>query len=98
VLGWTFHEEQWRGGRSSFDGRQGDVERIYATGSEEEIDETRAILKRYEIDYIVVGPRERSTYPDLDLDRLTQIGERVYPVDGIDFGPRDYVIIDVGGS
>jgi uncharacterized membrane protein len=98
VLGWTFHEEQWRGGSSSFDGRQGDVERIYATDSEEDIDETRAILKRYEIDYIVVGPRERSTYPDLDLDRLAQIGERVHPADGADFGPRDYVIIDVGGS
>jgi uncharacterized membrane protein len=98
VLGWTFHEEQWRGGRSLFDGRQGDVERIYSTGSEEEIDETRAILKRYEIDYIVIGPRERSTYPGLDLDRLAQIGELVYPADGTDFGPRDYVIIDVGGS
>ena len=98
VLGWPFHEEQWRGGRSSFAGRQGDVERIYSTGSDEEIDETRAILKRYEIDYIVVGPRERSTYPDLDIDRLAQIGERVYPLRGTDFGPRDYVIIDVTGS
>lgn len=95
VLGWPFHEEQWRGDRSSFENREGDVERIY---SSDDLNEVRTILDRYEIDYVVIGPRERSTYPDLDLDRFAGIGERVYPVDAVDLGPRDYVIFDVDGS
>ncbi|MBT3941349.1 MAG: hypothetical protein HOF43_01340 [Chloroflexi bacterium] len=95
VLGWPFHEEQWRGDRSAFENREDDVERIY---SSEDLDEVTTILDRYDIDYVVVGPRERSTYPDLDLERFAGIGERVYPVDAVDFGPRDYVIFDVGGS
>ncbi len=95
VLGWSFHEEQWRGGRSGFEGREADVTQLYSTG---EIEVIKGILGRYEIDYIVVGPRERSTYPDLDLDRFAGIGERVYPVGATSPGPSDYVIFDVGGS
>jgi len=95
LLGWPFHEEQWRGGRDAFDGREKDVQRIYSDG---EIDDVKTILRRYEIDYIVVGPRERSTYPDLDLDRFAEMGERIYPADASDVGLRDYVIFDVGGS
>jgi YYY domain-containing protein len=95
LLGWPFHEEQWRGGRDSFEGREEDVQRIYSDG---EIDEVITILGRYEIDYIVVGPRERSTYPDLDLDRFAEMGERIYPTGTSDVGLRDYVIFDVGGE
>ena len=96
VLGWPFHEEQWRGDRSAFAGREDEVERMYSTA---ETDEARALLARYGIDYIVVGPRERSAYPGLELERFLQFGERVYPPVGIGEvtpGPRDYVIFDVG--
>ncbi|MCH8817526.1 MAG: hypothetical protein IIC92_07335 [Chloroflexi bacterium] len=93
VLGWPFHEEQWRGDRSAFADREDEVARMYSTA---ETDEMRTLLARYEIDYIVVGPRERSTYPDIDIDRIAQFGERVYPPDTITPGPRDYVIFDVG--
>ncbi|MDP6823885.1 MAG: DUF2298 domain-containing protein, partial [Dehalococcoidia bacterium] len=94
VIGWPFHEEQWRGDRSAFAGREAEVAGIY---SMEDIEEVRAILRRYEIDYIVIGPRERSTYPDIDLDRFEQIGERVFSTRETNSGPRDYVIFDVGG-
>ena len=47
---------------------------------------------------MIVGPRERSTYPDLDIDLLAGIGKRVFPENSFEFGLRDYVIFDVGRS
>ncbi|MDA1256392.1 MAG: DUF2298 domain-containing protein [Chloroflexi bacterium] len=93
VLGWPFHEQQWRGDRSSFAGREGEIDRIYSTG---ESNEVRTLLARYQVDYIVVGPRERSTYPGVDTDRLSQFGERVFSTSTSEPGPLDYVIFDVG--
>ncbi len=95
VLGWPFHEEQWRGSRSAFENRIVDVERIY---SSDDIEEITTILDLYKIDYVIVGPRERSTYPDLDIDLLAGIGKRVFPQNSFEFGLRDYVIFDVGRS
>ncbi len=59
VLGWVFHQGQWRGGYMEVGSREGDVERVYETGSWEE---ARAILEEYGVMYIYVGPLERTTY------------------------------------
>jgi YYY domain-containing protein len=59
VLGWIGHQLQWRGGNHEIGTRQGDIDRLYSSRSWEE---TAEILQQYQIRYIYVGARERSTY------------------------------------
>jgi uncharacterized membrane protein len=59
VIGWVFHQGQWRGGYAEVGSREGDVEKIYTSGSWAE---TVELLERYGVTYIYVGSLERSTY------------------------------------
>jgi uncharacterized membrane protein len=61
LLGWGGHEYQWRGSSfSSFAaGREEAIERVYRPPSAGELDST---LRSWSIDYIYVGPEERSRY------------------------------------
>ncbi len=59
VLGWIGHQLQWRGGGQEIGSRQGDIDRLYSTRSWEE---TAQILQQYDIRYVYIGARERSTY------------------------------------
>jgi len=69
VLAWPGHERQWRGSYEPFDGRQGDIERLYST---ESLTEVADIVKKYGIDYIYVGELERGTYPAAALEKFGQ--------------------------
>ncbi|MCL5960536.1 MAG: DUF2298 domain-containing protein [Chloroflexi bacterium] len=61
VLGWANHELQWRGGQPSalagLSQRAQDVATIYATT---DVEQARALLQKYEVEYVYVGPLERS--------------------------------------
>jgi uncharacterized membrane protein len=59
VLGWEFHEVQWRGGTEEMGSRRGDIEKLYCTTSWSEALE---ILRQYNIGYVVVGTMERELY------------------------------------
>lgn len=59
VLGWEFHEVQWRGGTQPQGSRKVDIERLYCTTS---WDEAKNILEQYRIRYVVVGNLEQMTY------------------------------------
>lgn len=59
VLGWEFHEMQWRGGTEEMGSRRVDIERLYCTNN---WDEAQDILSRYEIRYVVFGVMEQSAY------------------------------------
>lgn len=59
VLGWEGHEWQWRGGAGEIGSRRGDLELLYTTNS---WDEASAVIERYNIRYIYIGPVERTTY------------------------------------
>jgi uncharacterized membrane protein len=78
VLGWVGHESQWRGGYEEMGSRQDDIARLYNTRN---WDEARGILEHYNIRYVVVGPRERSTYSVFEvkferfLEQVFQQGE-----------------------
>ena len=62
LLGWDFHEFQWRGGGELLGSRQSDVQRLYCTNS---WSEAEGIINQYGIRYIFIGKLERSTYnPD----------------------------------
>lgn len=59
VLGWVFHQAQWRGGYEEVGSREADIARIYETAN---WDEARTLLDLYQVTYIYVGPLERTTY------------------------------------
>jgi len=59
VLGWEFHEVQWRGGSELLGTRKADIARLYCIPN---WDEARQVLDLYDIRYVVVGVRERSEY------------------------------------
>jgi YYY domain-containing protein len=59
VLGWTFHQMQWRGSASEMGSREADIERLYCTPTWEEAE---AIIRQYNIRYVIVGQLEYSQY------------------------------------
>jgi len=59
VLGWDFHEMQWRGGTEEMGSREVDIERMYCTNNWEE---ALVILRRYNVRYVVVGTMEYTAY------------------------------------
>jgi len=93
VLGWDFHEAQWRGswdqaairGGSSDDTvmhRRNDVDTIY---SSTDLNQAKDLLKKYGVDYVVVGnlerqgtPPNKAAYPPDGLVKFDQLGQKVF--------------------
>jgi uncharacterized membrane protein len=59
VLGWEFHEVQWRGSSELLGSRLNDIKRLYCARDWLEAEE---IIRQYDIRYIFVGDLERSAY------------------------------------
>jgi uncharacterized membrane protein len=79
VLGWDFHEYQWRGDWAPQGTRRDDIARLFLT---KDWIEAQAILEQYGITYVYVGPLERSTYSpistrkfDINMDKLFEQGD-----------------------
>jgi uncharacterized membrane protein len=62
ILGWEFHEIQWRGSADLQGSRKADIEHLYETRNPQD---ALDVINRYGIDYIYIGPLERSTYRPL---------------------------------
>jgi uncharacterized membrane protein len=77
VLGWVYHEVQWRGEnhRLFIGTREDDVRRIYEARDPGEM---LALIDLYDIDYVYVGPRERSTYEFLSENRMMEFLRPIY--------------------
>jgi len=73
-LGWEFHEKQWHGNTDLFSDRKSDVETLYTTDDKSEIYE---IIAKYSLTMVVVGPRERSTYGNINMTMFDTIGDRI---------------------
>ena len=70
LLGWPTHEEHWRGGVRAQLGRRADVDRVYTSL---EASEVESLLAKHRVRYVVVGPRERDTYPGLDVSGFEEL-------------------------
>ncbi len=75
VLGWPWHEIQWRGSAELLGSRESDIQRLYETP---DWGEAKAIIDRYGIDYVVVGRSERTAYPGLVWRKFDAYLETVF--------------------
>ena len=75
VLGWPFHEQQWRGDTVEQGEREPAVAQIYGNSS---WSETEALLDRYDVEYIYVGPLEVSTYGTQVREKFAEVPEVVF--------------------
>jgi uncharacterized membrane protein len=86
VLGWEGHEEQWRGRpenviRGGIDEtdtvrrRYEDVNTLYSTL---DLEETRRLLKRYNVRYVYIGRFERTRFPGAPFEKWASLGKQVF--------------------
>ena len=75
MLGWKFHEYQWRGSTRPFLGREEQVAQIYRSGDPEQV---RRLLETYDIRYVYVGGRERAEYGDDQFGKFSSFLQRVF--------------------
>ena len=77
VLGWGGHEFQWRGTSTESDKRSDDIQQIYTS-----LDpiQTRALLQKYGVDYVIVGGVEREKYGLTRpmTDKFGKLGQMVF--------------------
>jgi uncharacterized membrane protein len=90
ILGWDFHEAQWRGSwdkpairggdpQDTVFQRRTDVDAIYTSA---DLNQTRDLLRKYGVDYVYVGDVEREKYKDHpeNLNKFSQLGPVVQQV------------------
>jgi uncharacterized membrane protein len=75
VLGWPWHEQLWRGSLAPQAGRKEDVERAYTTTDPEE---AKAILERYDVEYVYVGSLERQQYGEVGMAKFVSFMDVAY--------------------
>jgi YYY domain-containing protein len=76
VLGWGGHEVQWDHQPGT---READVSTLYRT---RDLGRARDLIARYGVEYVVVGPIERTTYGDGGLAKWDALGDKVFDREG----------------
>lgn len=78
VLGWQAHEWLWRFNPDIVSERTNDIAQIYC---DDDIEKTKELIEKYDIEYIYVGPLEYETYFNnwqmIKINKLKQLGEVV---------------------
>jgi len=89
ILGWPWHECRWRAlstcvgdppSAPMLDERTADIQTIYSTT---DLSQASALLDRYDVDYVYVGPEERKLYGDAGVAKFQSSFEAVYTSAGV---------------
>lgn len=75
VLGWTVHEWLWRG---SYDVPAPRIEEVKQMYESPDINLTRQLLGKYNVEYVYVGDLEREKYPALYEDKFKSLGTVIF--------------------
>jgi len=75
VQGWLVHEWLWRGGYDRPGARAAEVDSVYQG---DDLVKAKAILKKYQVKYVIVGELEKEKYPNLGEERFANWGEVVF--------------------
>lgn len=80
VIGWPFHEAQWRGGGGLLGSRETDIATLY---SSRQPDEIMRIINQYHIDYIYIGDLEQAAYGVGPIDKYLSFMTVLYQDQGV---------------
>ena len=80
IFNWPGHQIQWRGSSEKLDGRAEDVASIYESPSS---DVAANLLRKYDVDFVYVGPRERSRYNNEGLAKFDSFMDQVFESNGV---------------
>ncbi|MBI3577095.1 hypothetical protein HY086_03605, partial [Candidatus Gottesmanbacteria bacterium] len=75
IVGWAVHEWLWRGSYDVVAPRREEVRKIY---EERDVEETKKLLKKYRIFYVVVGALERTKFKNLQEWKFTILGAKAF--------------------
>lgn len=75
VLGWTVHEWLWRGTYDIPAPRIAEIAKMYES---DDFEETRILLKKYNVSLIFIGDLERQKYPKLNEKKFQSLGKIIY--------------------
>ncbi len=80
ILGWGGHELQWRGNYDEPALREADLDLLFATL---DFATAEAILLRYDVSFIYIGPTERLRYAAEGLDKFREMYPAIYDQNGV---------------
>jgi uncharacterized membrane protein len=89
VLGWPWHEVQWRGDARYLGDREDDIRRMYQTRDWIESEE---IVSAYGIEYVYVGDYERTVYGSIQDAVFASFMDVIYQNDRVTI----YAVRDTG--
>lgn len=75
VLGWTVHEWLWRG---SYDIPAPRIEQVKTLYETDNINKTKELIKKYNIELVFIGELEKQKYQDLKEDKFKKLGKTIY--------------------
>ena len=75
IQGWFVHEWLWRGSAQIPQERVGEIEVVYTSNN---LEETKKILIKYKVKYVVLGKFEREKYPKLKEKKFDSLGTLVF--------------------
>jgi len=74
VSGWFVHEWLWRGDASFPQLRVSDIDIIYTSDN---IEDTKTLLKKYGVRYVIIGSYEYQKFPNLNKNKFINLGRNV---------------------
>ena len=75
VSGWFVHEWLWRGSSEAPQKRVSDIDQTYTS---EDINSTLKLLKKYKVEYLILGTFERQKYQNINEEKFKKIGKIVF--------------------
>lgn len=78
VSGWFVHEWLWRGDSSFPQQRVSDITQIYTSL---DLNETKNLLQKYNVEYVIVGIQEKERFSNLREDKFNMLGKKVFTSD-----------------
>jgi uncharacterized membrane protein len=75
VIGWPVHEWLWRGSYDEAGKRSADVTTLYESA---DLNQTKDLLKKYDVSYVFVGTLERQKYLKLNENKFQVLGKIIF--------------------
>jgi YYY domain-containing protein len=80
LLGWGGHQSQWRGNYDEPARREPDIETLFNTS---DLGQAQALLDKYNISYVYIGPLERERYSPQGLKKFERLMTVVFQQDDV---------------